>query len=158
MLHTHRPCDICDSSLRPSCKAAVAHTEHETGSHADFNAIVFRLLLKYSTRDEVDLLKKGKGGVSELRGAIATYTEESPLYGFLRFRRKSVLLKYVPEGTSRLLQGKNILLDNGLSQLCGADGTDWVVIYSTSHCTLSDNSREAFASRYGVPHNSIHGS
>ena len=150
-------CDIYDSSLTLSREATVAHAEREIGSHADFIALLFRLLLKYSTRDEVELLKKGKAGVSELREAIATYTEESPLYGFLRFRRKSVLLKYVPEGTSRLLQGKIIRL-YGLSQLRGADGTDSVIIYSTGHCTLSDNPREAFSSRYGVSHNSIHGS
>ena len=69
-----------------------------------------RLLLKYTSRDEVDVLARGSGGVADLRDAISAYTEPSPLYGFLRFRRRSVLLKYIPEGTSRLLQGKTRLL------------------------------------------------
>ncbi|KAI9678641.1 MAG: hypothetical protein M1817_005698 [Caeruleum heppii] len=63
-------------------------------------------LLKYSTRDAVDLLARGVGGVTELRQAIAGYTEPSPLYGFIRYRRRSVIIKYVPEGTSRLLQAR----------------------------------------------------
>lgn len=56
-----------------------------------------RFLLKYSSRDEVDLLDKGNGGIIEMRNAIAKYEEASPLYGFLRYRRRNVVLKYVPE-------------------------------------------------------------
>lgn len=41
----------------------------------------------------------------EIRNAIEKYEEESPLFGFLRYRRRSVLLKYVPEGCSRLVIG-----------------------------------------------------
>ncbi|MCJ1402745.1 hypothetical protein MMC11_005966 [Xylographa trunciseda] len=63
-------------------------------------------LLKYVTRDEIDLLRAGTGGVVELRDAVSEYEEKSPLFGFLHYRRKQVLLKYLPEGTSRLLQAR----------------------------------------------------
>ncbi|KAI9803196.1 MAG: hypothetical protein M1825_001987 [Sarcosagium campestre] len=63
-------------------------------------------LLKYIARDEVDLLARGHGGVAEFRENVAAYTEQSPLYGFLRYRRRTVLIKYVPEGTSRLLRAR----------------------------------------------------
>jgi hypothetical protein len=65
----------------------------------------FRFLLKYISRDEVDLLSRGGGGAVEVRSAIEQFTEKSPLYGFVQYRRRKVLLKYIPEGTSRLLQG-----------------------------------------------------
>ncbi|KAI9827786.1 MAG: hypothetical protein M1832_004275 [Thelocarpon impressellum] len=63
-------------------------------------------LLKYTSRDEVDVLARGSGGVTDLRETVAAYREKSPLYGFLRFRRRNVLVKYVPDGTSRLLQAR----------------------------------------------------
>ncbi|KAF2873815.1 hypothetical protein BDV95DRAFT_489379 [Massariosphaeria phaeospora] len=63
-------------------------------------------LLKYATRDAVDVLTRGTGGAAEARGAVAQYEETSPLYGFLLYRRRKVLIKYVPEGTSRLLQAR----------------------------------------------------
>ena len=65
-----------------------------------------RFLLQYTSRAEVGLLKKGSGGIPEVKETVAHYLERSPLYGFLHYRRRKVLLKYVPEGTSRLLQGK----------------------------------------------------
>ncbi|KAK5060051.1 hypothetical protein LTR84_009935 [Exophiala bonariae] len=61
-------------------------------------------LLKYANRDTVEVLKKGTGGVQEVRGVIQQYEEKSPLYGLVQYRRKKVVLKYVPGGTSRLLQ------------------------------------------------------
>ena len=64
-----------------------------------------RFLLNYLTRDEVGLLKAGNGSFVEVRDAIIEYPETSPLYGLIQYRRKKVLLKYLPEGTSRLLQG-----------------------------------------------------
>jgi hypothetical protein len=64
-----------------------------------------RFLLKYISRDEVDLLERGNGGILEIRNAIAQYEEESPLFGFLRYRRRNVLIKYVPDGCTRLVQG-----------------------------------------------------
>lgn len=64
-----------------------------------------RFLLKYASRDSVTLLGRGKNGVSEARHAITAYTEASPLYGLIIYRRRKTLIKYIPEGTSRLLQG-----------------------------------------------------
>ncbi|OCT44932.1 hypothetical protein CLCR_05377 [Cladophialophora carrionii] len=61
-------------------------------------------LLKYVNRDTVELLSKGTGGVPEVRALIQNYGEKSPLYGLVQYRRKKVVLKYVPDGTSRLLQ------------------------------------------------------
>ena len=52
------------------------------------------------------MLARGTGGVADLRDAVAAYPDTSPLYGFLRFRRRSVLVRYVPPGTSRLLQAR----------------------------------------------------
>ncbi|OBT62277.1 hypothetical protein VE03_08579 [Pseudogymnoascus sp. 23342-1-I1] len=63
-------------------------------------------LLKYVTRDEVDVLGRGSGGILEIRNAIASYDEPSPLFGFLKYRRRNVLIKYVPEGCSRLIQAR----------------------------------------------------
>ncbi|KAI1175815.1 hypothetical protein F4777DRAFT_578601 [Nemania sp. FL0916] len=63
-------------------------------------------LLKYASRDEIDVLGTGNGGITDIRGAIARYEEPSPLYGFLRYRRRSVIVKYIPEGCSRLIQAR----------------------------------------------------
>ena len=64
-----------------------------------------RFLLKYASRDTVTLLARGTGGVVETRQAVEEYAEKSPLYGVVQYRRKKFILKYVPEGTSRILQG-----------------------------------------------------
>lgn len=40
-----------------------------------------------------------------MRNSIASYDETSPLYGFLKYRRRNVIIKYMPEGCSRLIQG-----------------------------------------------------
>ncbi|KAK3680022.1 hypothetical protein LTR78_000399 [Recurvomyces mirabilis] len=61
-------------------------------------------LLKYTSRDSVALLGRGKAGVHEARVALAKYEEASPLYGLIIYRRRKVLIKYIPDGTSRLLQ------------------------------------------------------
>lgn len=58
------------------------------------------------TRDEVQVLAQGSGGVAEMRTNVEQYEEPSPLFGFLRYRRRNVLIKYMPEGTSRLIQGE----------------------------------------------------
>lgn len=55
------------------------------------------------------MLTRGTGGAGEARVAVAQYEEKSPLYGLLLYRRRKVLVKYVPEGTSRLLQGKSMI-------------------------------------------------
>ena len=65
----------------------------------------YRFLLKYASRDTIELLGKGTAGVSEARVAVEEYEEKSPLYGLVQYRRRKVILKYVPDGTSRLLQG-----------------------------------------------------
>ncbi|KAG9685574.1 hypothetical protein KCU95_g12479, partial [Aureobasidium melanogenum] len=64
------------------------------------------ILVKYISRDEVALLDHGQAGLSEARNAILQYEELSPLYGLVVYRRRKVLVKYVPEGTSRLLQAR----------------------------------------------------
>ncbi|KAJ9308283.1 hypothetical protein DTO280E4_7821 [Paecilomyces variotii] len=64
------------------------------------------LLLKYVGRDEISLLGRGSGGVTEIRGIMEGYEENSPLYGFLQYRRRKVILRYMPEGMSRLLQAR----------------------------------------------------
>ncbi|KAG8631894.1 hypothetical protein KVT40_001034 [Elsinoe batatas] len=61
-------------------------------------------LLKYVSRDTVEILGTGASGVFEARTCMTNYEEKSPLYGVIMFRRKRVLIKYIPEGTSRLLQ------------------------------------------------------
>lgn len=58
----------------------------------------------------MQLLDSGNGGVSEARAAVAHYDELSPLYGVIMYRRKKVLIKYIPEGTSRLLKGQSSFL------------------------------------------------
>jgi hypothetical protein len=65
-----------------------------------------RFLLKYVSRDEIEIQGHGKGGIVELREAIKQYTELSPLFGYIRYRRRNVLIKFVPDGVSRLVQGK----------------------------------------------------
>lgn len=64
-----------------------------------------RFLLKYASRAELELLGRGNGGIVEIRNNIAQYEEKSPLYGFLRYRRRNVIIKYLPEDCSRLIQG-----------------------------------------------------
>jgi hypothetical protein len=66
-------------------------------------------LVRYISRDKVTLLASGAAGLSEARAAILQYTELSPLYGLVVYRRRKVLVRYVPEGTSRLLQGTQTL-------------------------------------------------
>ncbi|KEQ73710.1 hypothetical protein M436DRAFT_72120 [Aureobasidium namibiae CBS 147.97] len=64
------------------------------------------ILVKYVSRDEIALLGHGQAGLSEARNAILQYDELSPLYGLVVYRRRKVLVKYVPRGTSRLLQAR----------------------------------------------------
>ncbi|KAJ5713266.1 uncharacterized protein N7483_010447 [Penicillium malachiteum] len=64
-------------------------------------------LLHYIARDEVTLLDRGNSGVSEVRNAIDNYGEVSPLYGFLHYRRRKVILRYMPEGLSRLILARS---------------------------------------------------
>lgn len=64
-----------------------------------------RFLLKYTSRDEVEILNTGVGGIAELRTSIEEYDQESPLYGYIKYRRRNVVLKYLPQDSSRLIQG-----------------------------------------------------
>lgn len=57
----------------------------------------------------MELLGTGNGGIVEVRNAIAAHEDPTPLFGFLRYRRKNVILKYVPEDCSRLVKGRRIL-------------------------------------------------
>ncbi|XWW98057.1 hypothetical protein V2A60_006053 [Cordyceps javanica] len=63
-------------------------------------------LLKYTSRDEVELLGVGAGGITELRTSIEEYDEDTPLYGYIKYRRRNVVLKYLPEDSSRLIQAR----------------------------------------------------
>ncbi|KAM0804988.1 hypothetical protein BDR22DRAFT_480010 [Usnea florida] len=63
-------------------------------------------LLNYTSRDEVGLLAKGNGGLAELEEVVSRYEEQSPLYGFIQYRRRKVVLRYMPEGTSKVLQAR----------------------------------------------------
>jgi len=42
----------------------------------------------------------------EVRRAIADYEEVAPLYGFMRYRRRNVILKYMPEDCGSLARGE----------------------------------------------------
>ncbi|KAL5343063.1 hypothetical protein BJX70DRAFT_206770 [Aspergillus crustosus] len=63
-------------------------------------------LLRYVSRDEVTLHERGTGGVPDVRNAIEGYEECSPLYGFLQYRRRKVVLSYLPEDLSRLVRAR----------------------------------------------------
>ncbi|KAI6370950.1 hypothetical protein MCOR25_004082 [Pyricularia grisea] len=63
-------------------------------------------ILKYAGRDVLELLGRGNGGIVEIRNAISQYEDPSPLYGFLRYRRRNVIIKYLPEDCSRLVQAR----------------------------------------------------
>ena len=54
------------------------------------------------------LLERGNGGLAEVEDVVNRYKEQSPLYGFIQYRRRKVILKFIPEGTSRLLQGETL--------------------------------------------------
>lgn len=99
----------CVSAIPCTFGSSVARVAIATQSHRQFtNAhglVSSRFLLRYVSRDEVALLDRGTGGVPDVRNAIDGYEEKSPLYGFLQYRRRKVVLSYLPEGMSRLVQG-----------------------------------------------------
>lgn len=72
--------------------------------------LVYRFLLKYVSRDEVALFDRGTGGVPDVRNAIDAFEENSPLYGVLQYRRRKVVLSYLPDDVSRLVKGAPSLL------------------------------------------------
>lgn len=63
-------------------------------------------LLKYETRDDIVLLGKGASAVKDMRELISSEPDDSPIYGFIRYRRRNILIKLVPDNTSRVLKGK----------------------------------------------------
>ncbi|KAK1827938.1 hypothetical protein QBC39DRAFT_163954 [Podospora conica] len=73
-------------------------------------------LLKYASRDELELLGRGTGGIAEVRNAVAQYEDTSPLYGFLRYRRRNVIIKYLPEDCSRLIQARATVHFNSICE------------------------------------------
>ncbi|RYO75026.1 hypothetical protein DL764_010598 [Monosporascus ibericus] len=73
-------------------------------------------LLKYASRDEVELLGRGNDGIVEVRAVIANYEEPSPLYGFLSYRRRKVILKYTPEDCSRLVKARSAVHYNAVCE------------------------------------------
>ncbi|PQE23720.1 gpi-anchored cell surface glyco protein [Rutstroemia sp. NJR-2017a WRK4] len=75
-----------------------------------------RFLLKYASRDEIELMGRGNGGIVEIRNAIGQYEEPSPLFGFLRYRRRNVVIKYVPDGCSRLVQARVTVHFNAVTE------------------------------------------
>ncbi|KAF8450044.1 hypothetical protein BDZ91DRAFT_768513 [Kalaharituber pfeilii] len=85
-------------------------------------------LLKYTSRDDIGLLAKGASGTLEMREKIAEEPDDSPLYGFIRYRRRNILLKYVPDGTSRVLKARSQVH----FQLIGEQFTPHDVIFSFS--------------------------
>jgi hypothetical protein len=68
--------------------------------------ICYRLLLKYVSRDKLDLLGQGTGGIVEVRMTIAGYEDVSPLYGFMRYRNRSIIVKYLPDECGSLARGE----------------------------------------------------
>jgi len=66
----------------------------------------FRFMMKYSSRDDIELLGTGGSSVREMRELAYTEPNDSPLYAFVRYRRRNILIKLVPEGTSRVLKGE----------------------------------------------------
>jgi hypothetical protein len=95
-----------------------------------------RLLLKYISRDEIELLGKGTAGFTEARDTIQKYDDEAPLFGLVRYRRRSILIKYTPEGTSRLAQGRIYLPERSL-----------LMLGSSCYCSLSGHIRAVLSSR-----------
>ncbi|KAL8822380.1 MAG: hypothetical protein Q9191_006882, partial [Dirinaria sp. TL-2023a] len=106
------------------------------------------LVLKYTSRAEVGLLKKGNGGIQEVREAVAQYDEQSPLFGLIHYRRRKVLLKYVPEGTSRLLQARLAVHFQSVSEKFSA--TDTVFSFNTP-AELADNALSAACALHTSP-------
>ncbi|KAF3902804.1 hypothetical protein AA313_de0205354 [Arthrobotrys entomopaga] len=64
-------------------------------------------LLKYETRDDIALLGKGASAVKDMRELISHEPDDSPIYGFIRYRRRNILIKLVPDNTSRVLKARS---------------------------------------------------
>ncbi|EWC48165.1 hypothetical protein DRE_02269 [Drechslerella stenobrocha 248] len=64
-------------------------------------------LMKYESRDDVGLLDKGTSAVKDMRDLISQQPDDSPIYGFIRYRRRNILIKVVPDATSRVLKARS---------------------------------------------------
>ncbi|GKT95906.1 GPI-anchored cell surface glycoprotein [Colletotrichum tofieldiae] len=88
-------------------------------------------LLKYASRDDVELLGRGNGGIVEIRNNIAQFENEnednSPLFGFLRYRRRNVIIKYLPEACSRLVQARVTVHFNAVCERFAPYNTDFSI-------------------------------
>lgn len=83
------------------------------------------------------MFSSGKGGISELRAAIENrgqqnpdaqddeddQDEDGPLYGYIKYRRRNVILKYLPEDASRLIQGTVAPLASTHPKLAASHGS-----------------------------------
>ena len=73
----------------------------------------------------MELLASGTNGTEGMRLAAYTQPDDSPLYGFIKFRRRAVLVKYVPDGTSRVVKGAFVwILRSRLAGNLKQDGWD----------------------------------
>ena len=66
--------------------------------------------MSYASKDSVEVHAQGVRGVHEMRDvAISYYSNRTdgkpPLFGISQFRRRKVVIKLVPEDTSRLFKG-----------------------------------------------------
>ncbi|EPS37379.1 hypothetical protein H072_8949 [Dactylellina haptotyla CBS 200.50] len=64
-------------------------------------------LMKYESRDDIVLLGKGASAVKDMRELISHEPDDSPVYGFIRYRRRNILIKLVPDNTSRVLKARS---------------------------------------------------
>ncbi|KAI5811011.1 hypothetical protein DFH27DRAFT_4810 [Peziza echinospora] len=104
-------------------------------------------LLQYTSRDEVELLAKGASGTQEMRERIAQEPTDSPLYGFIRYRRRNILVKYIPEGTSRVLRARSQVH----FQLVGERFTPHDVIFAmAAACDLTDSALTSACSTHSA--------
>ncbi|WYZ39800.1 hypothetical protein EsH8_IV_000141 [Colletotrichum jinshuiense] len=108
-------------------------------------------LLKYASRDDVELLGRGNGGIVEIRNNIAQYEDanedNSPLFGFLRYRRRSVIIKYLPEDCSRLVQARVTVHFNAVCERFTPYNTDFSI---TSAKDLKDTKLSAACSLHAA--------
>ena len=96
------------------------------------------------------ILGQGIGGVPEMRNTISAFEEQSPLYGFLQYRRRKVVIKYMPDGLSRLLQGTGFSVERG-KQTCmivirKTNNSPFLLLFNSSNCSpLPVNPRKILA-------------
>ncbi|KAK6207746.1 GPI-anchored cell surface glycoprotein [Colletotrichum tabaci] len=88
-------------------------------------------LLKYASRDDVELLGRGTGGIVEIRNNIAQFENENddnaPLFGFLKYRRRNVIIKYLPDDCSRLVQARVTVHFNAVCERFAPYNTDFSI-------------------------------